>query len=100
MSRDDARRTLVAYDIPDDGRRKRLSKLLQSFGDRVQYSVFVVDCSPARMLRLRQKVQLLIDPRVDSVLYCDLGPVASLTREVFSWDGSARAVTPQETIVV
>ena len=33
-------RYLVSYDIPDNKRRTRLAKLLEDFGDRVQYSVF------------------------------------------------------------
>lgn len=98
--RDDARRTLVAYDIPDDRRRARLSKLLQRFGDRVQYSVFVVDCAPARMIRLRDQVHGVIDQRFDSVLYCDLGPVAAVSPAVFAWDGVRRPLTGHSTIVL
>lgn len=33
---------LVAYDIPDDGRRRKVMKALSRLGRRVQYSVFVV----------------------------------------------------------
>ncbi len=33
---------LVAYDIPDDGRRGRVSKELVKLGRRVQYSVFLL----------------------------------------------------------
>ena len=36
---------LVAYDITDNGRRTRLSRLLEGYGDRVQYSVFEADLS-------------------------------------------------------
>mgnify|MGYP002748130839 FL=1 len=43
MRRDDTRRTLIAYDIPDDKRRGRIAKLLLTYGDRIQYSVFIVD---------------------------------------------------------
>ena len=31
---------VVAYDIPDDRRRTRVAKVLEDYGDRVQYSVF------------------------------------------------------------
>jgi len=37
-------RYLVTYDIPDTKRRTRLAKILEDFGDRVQYSVF--ECFP------------------------------------------------------
>lgn len=31
---------VVAYDIPDDRRRLRVARLLERYGERVQYSVF------------------------------------------------------------
>ncbi|MEW6376162.1 MAG: CRISPR-associated endonuclease Cas2, partial [Thermodesulfobacteriota bacterium] len=31
---------VVSYDIPDDQRRIKIAKILEDFGDRVQYSVF------------------------------------------------------------
>ncbi len=31
---------LVSYDIPDTPRRTKVAKILDDFGDRVQYSVF------------------------------------------------------------
>ena len=31
---------LVTYDITDDQRRTKVAKILEDFGDRVQYSVF------------------------------------------------------------
>ncbi len=40
------RRWLIAYDISLDERRTRIAHLLESYGDRVQYSVFVVDLRP------------------------------------------------------
>ena len=51
--RDDVRRVLVAYDVPSDRRRTRVAKTLLKYGDRIQYSVFVVDAAPAKLLRMR-----------------------------------------------
>jgi len=39
---------VVAYDITDDGRRTRLSKELENWGQRAQYSVFECDLDQAR----------------------------------------------------
>jgi CRISPR-associated protein Cas2 len=36
---------LITYDIASDSRRTRLSRLLEGYGDRVQYSVFEADLS-------------------------------------------------------
>jgi CRISPR-associated protein Cas2 len=47
--------------------------LLDRYGDRVQYSVFVVQIRPAKMVRLLEDIYITIDTRLDSVLICDLG---------------------------
>lgn len=55
--RDDVRRVLVAYDVPSDRRRTRVAKKLLQYGDRIQYSVFVVDAAPAKLLRMRGELE-------------------------------------------
>ena len=74
MTRSSSRHYLVAYDVTDDERRNRVAKELHSYGDRVQYSVFWVVTTPARMERLRTALRRLVNQRLDSVLICDLGP--------------------------
>lgn len=100
MSRDLARRTLVAYDVPDDKRRLRLAKCLETYGDRVQYSVFVIDCSPAKLARMTDDIEEIIRSEEDSVLLCDLGLVMSLSDKVFRYIGRSRDVTDDEAIVL
>ncbi|NET61636.1 MAG: CRISPR-associated endonuclease Cas2 [Symploca sp. SIO2E6] len=39
---------VVAYDIPDDKRCKKVSDLLEGYGKRVQYSVFECVLSQAK----------------------------------------------------
>ncbi|MFI9531064.1 CRISPR-associated endonuclease Cas2 [Micromonospora rosaria] len=73
MSTEDVRRFLVAYDVTYDIRRTKVTKKLESYGDRVQYSVFIVDARPAQLLRLRTQLADLIDQSKDSVVFCDLG---------------------------
>jgi CRISPR-associated protein Cas2 len=67
-------RLLVAYDIADDRRRDKVAVALQEHGERVQYSVFLVDGRPATFVRLQMKLRSLIDPAVDTVMFCNLGP--------------------------
>lgn len=95
-----ARRYLVAYDISDDARRTRVAKRLQSFGDRVQYSVFVVDIRPAGLVRLRTVLERLIDGVSDSVLLCDLGPVDRIDARRFEFMGHGAHITPHGPIVL
>lgn len=98
--RSDTRRYIVAYDVEKDRNRARLSNLLQSFGDRIQYSVFVVDCIPAVMVQLRDKVTDLIDTGTDSVLFCDLGQVSNLGKTKYSYVGIERQLTDNEMLII
>lgn len=93
MTRSDVRRYLVAYDIPDDRRRTRVAHVLGGFGDRVQYSVFLVEAAPVKYNRLVRAVEPLIKPSEDSVLMCDLGLVHAITADRFRWLGRQREVT-------
>jgi len=95
-----ARRYLVAYDSPSDPRRNRIAKALEQFGDRVQYSVFVVDVRPARLVRLRTMLESVMDDQEDSVLIADLGPVAAVDRRRFEFIGRRREPLGQGPIVL
>jgi CRISPR-associated protein Cas2 len=94
------RRLLVAYDISSDKRRDKVAVALQSYGERVQYSVFVVDGKPADFVRMRSALGKLIEESEDRILICDLGSreaakerVSYLGREVsLTGDSSALIV--------
>lgn len=97
---DAAHRFLLAYDIADDPRRTRVAKILESYGDRIQYSVFIIDVKPARLVRLRTALLRVIDAVDDSVLICDLGPIShgGLTR--ISYLGLPRTFTGQGPLIL
>lgn len=84
------RRMLVAYDIVDDRRRDRVAVALQEHGDRVQFSVFFVDGRPASFVRLKATLERLIDPAVDTVMFCDLGPRDTTAARAVSHIGKRR----------
>ena len=54
MSREGTYRFLIAYDIGDDRRRALVASRLKAYGERIQFSVFIVDVKPARVVRLRK----------------------------------------------
>lgn len=61
---------LVCFDIVDDRVRYRVVKVLQSYGVRVQKSVF--ECSgltEERFLKMKHRIAALIDEGEDSVRY-------------------------------
>ncbi len=59
---------LVTYDISDDQRRTKVAKILEDFGDRVQYSVFemILD-RPEQLDDMQQRLLSVIDEKADSV---------------------------------
>ncbi|MGO9569891.1 MAG: CRISPR-associated endonuclease Cas2 [Desulfomonilaceae bacterium] len=61
-------RWVVAYDVPEDKRRKRIADLLENFGDRVQYSVFeVMAVNDSDMETLLTKVKAILVAKEDRV---------------------------------
>jgi len=100
MSMDSVHRFLIAYDISDDPRRVRIAKTLQAYGDRIQYSVFIVDTKPAKLIRLRADLQQIIDTRLDSVLICSLGPLAHGGARRIEYVGRKRPIMEQEPLIV
>jgi CRISPR-associated protein Cas2 len=100
MSRDAPRRYLIAYDVADDRRRVRVSTKLLSYGDRVQYSVFVVDGRPARMVRLKAALHRLLDESADSAIICDLGPLSVVRDRQFEIIGQRRALTDEHVLII
>ena len=49
----------VAYDISDDRERRRVDRLLQGFGFRVQRSLFECRLTPGALRKLRHQLELL-----------------------------------------
>lgn len=100
MSRQDTHCFLVAYDVPDDRRRSRLATTLKGHGQRVQYSVFMVDCSPAALLYLRHDLEDVMDRDEDSVVMCDLGLAATAQARNIQWLGAAKYQSGSHSIIV
>jgi len=94
------RRMLVAYDIADDRRRDRVAVALQTHGERVQYSVFMVDGRPASFVRLRSVIASLIEPEVDTVMFCDLGPRDAAATRAVTHLGARRPLTGDSTALI
>lgn len=53
---------VISYDIPIDRRRAKVAKLLEGFGQRVQYSVFECDLTEPQYLALQRKLHRLLKP--------------------------------------
>ncbi|WP_129678148.1 CRISPR-associated endonuclease Cas2 [Candidatus Chloroploca sp. Khr17] len=53
---------LISYDISIDRRRTRIAKILEGFGQRVQYSVFECDLEASQYQALWKKLARTIQP--------------------------------------
>lgn len=67
MSQHGSAQWLVTYDIADPKRLGRLFRYLKKQGVPVQYSVFLVDASAAKMASLVMAMAQLIDAQEDDV---------------------------------
>lgn len=71
------RRFLIAYDIADPRRLRRVAKTMEEYGERVQYSVFICDLSRTELVHARAKVEAEMEFGADSILVIDLGEPTS-----------------------
>lgn len=69
------RRFLIAYDIANPKRLRRVCKIMEGYGERLQYSVFISDLSPTELLHARAEVEQQMLMTEDSVVIVDLGDV-------------------------
>jgi CRISPR-associated protein Cas2 len=58
---------LAAYDIADPKRLKKIARLMESYGIRVQKSVFEFNLGDSRMKALKIDIAKVIDETEDSV---------------------------------
>lgn len=65
---------LVAYDICDDKRLRKVFQCLRAWGDHLQYSVFECQLTPTDVVKLKAELKGLIHHEEDQVLFVCLGP--------------------------
>lgn len=71
------RRYLIAYDISDERRLRRICKVMEEYGERLQYSVFLCDLSSMEHVRWRTRIHDEMNLAADSVIEIDLGALGS-----------------------
>jgi len=77
------RRYLVAYDIRDDRRLRKVATCMEGYGTRVQYSVFVSDLSDRELILMRGDLEYLMKLSEDSVMIVELGQAGESGRFLF-----------------
>lgn len=76
------RRHLIAYDICEPRRLRRVCKVMEAYGTRVQYSVFLCDMSAMEKAQWRSAIHEVMDYHEDSVIAIDLGALDSAAEVV------------------
>lgn len=64
-------RYVVAYDIADNKRRKKFSDLLDTYGTRVNYSVYEIELNQTKHKKLLREIEEkeLINKKYDSIRF-------------------------------
>lgn len=60
---------VVAYDISDDKRRKKVIKTIEKYGKRINLSVFECMFTDSQLRKVQQKVSVIADQPGDSVIF-------------------------------
>lgn len=88
---------IVVYDIPCDRRRKKVSDLLEGYGQRVQYSVFECFLTQVQYDELRKRLKKRVKLSEDSVRFY---PVSKHTlSQVEAWGGFPVTKVPGSVII-
>ncbi|HIK11915.1 MAG TPA: CRISPR-associated endonuclease Cas2 [Oscillatoriaceae cyanobacterium M33_DOE_052] len=63
---------VISYDVSEDKRRNKIHKVLKSYGQRVQYSVFECQLTDTQYAKLRSRLSKLIKPEEDNIRFYSL----------------------------
>lgn len=92
--------TVVAYDISDQDRLRRVLKVMRGFGDHLQYSVFRCALNEQERLRLIAALSAVINHVEDQVLFVELGIYDISSQARYSTLGRAIMHPRRHAIVV
>ena len=59
---------LICYDVSSDKCRRRIAKYLESFAHRLQYSVFMAQCTSEQIEKVKNKLLGLGNGQTDIIL--------------------------------
>ena len=88
---------LVSYDIADPKRLRRVARVLEDAGERVQKSVFECGLSPGALHALRLRLRRIINPAEDHIL---IQPICRHCRSCIGWQGKLPPVAAEPFWIV
>lgn len=75
---------IVAYDIREPRRWRKVFRAMHGFGERLQLSVFQCRLGKERVLKMEEILRKHVDQQRDHVLIMDLGPAEQVQPKVSS----------------
>ena len=93
-------RYIVAYDISDGKRLRRIFKKMHGFGDALQYSVFACDLSSKERVIMEEALTEIINLKEDRVIIIDIGPAEGRGENVVRTLGRQTKPKQREALVV
>ena len=84
---------VVAYDISDPKRWRRVFKLMKGYGQWLQLSVFHCRLDGGRRINMASQLESLIDRDADHIVILDLGPAEEVELAV---ESLGKSFTPIE----
>ena len=93
-------RYVFCYDIASDKRRRKVADCLDSYGDRVQESVFELSVSQRRFERCFEGVSALIDAAVDQVAVYQLCGSCEHRRKYVGANEAVRTIGEESVFIV
>ncbi len=91
---------IVAYDISDDKRLRRVFKTMRGYGDSLQYSVFRCELSKQEKVLLLEALSQIIHHREDQILLMDFGPASSSPFDGMEYLGRPPVAFVREAVVI
>jgi CRISPR-associated protein Cas2 len=88
---------IIAYDIPDHKRRKKVADLLEGYGKRVQYSVFECVLTVDKYRELCQRLRRRVKLEEDSIRFY---PLSGHTLEQVEVWGGVPLTQPFRSVVI
>lgn len=93
-------RYLVAYDISDDKRWRKVYRCMNGYGDPVQYSVFLCDLSDRERVLMVGDLLPLINQREDRVMIVNLGPAPGRAGKAIEFLGRSLPMPDRGPVIV
>lgn len=75
---------LVAYDIRDVKRWRRIFRLMKGYGEWLQLSVFQCRLSPLRHAEMVQLIEGIVVNQKDHVIVIEIGPATQIAPKIVS----------------